>query len=89
MRRLSAQDGGTLTRILVTLLVFALLIFAGLYFFTKAQKPLALGNVLDARLAFSDVLQNHGTETDPKTSRSSRTARSTSRRRCAIPGDRP
>ena len=66
MRRLLAQDGGTLTRILVTLLVFAVLIFAGLYFFTKAQKPLALGNAVDAHLAFSDVLQNHGTAIDPK-----------------------
>lgn len=66
MRRLSVQDGGTLTRILVTLLVFALLIFAGLYFFTKAQAPLALGSAVDAHLAFSDVLQNHGTAIDPK-----------------------
>jgi type II secretory pathway pseudopilin PulG len=66
MRRWSRQDGGTLTRVLVTLLVFAVLIFAGLYFFTKAQHPLALGNAVDATVAFSDVLRNQGTDIDPK-----------------------
>jgi len=66
MRRWSMQDGGTLTRVLVTLLLFAVLIFAGLYFFTKAQQPLALGDAVDAHLAFSDVLDDHGTADDPK-----------------------
>lgn len=66
MEPLRAQDGGTLTRVLVTLLVIAVLLFAGLYFFTKAQHPLAAGDPVDAHLAFSDVLQNHGTTTEPK-----------------------
>ena len=68
MGRWRSADGGVLTKLLITLLVIAVLLFAGLYFFTKAQSPLALGNDVDAHLAFSDVLQNHGTTTDPRVS---------------------
>ena len=66
MRPRRAQDGGVLTKLLITLLVIAVLLFGGLYFFTKAQSPLALGDDIDVHLAFSDVLQNQGTTTEPK-----------------------
>jgi hypothetical protein len=66
MERWRSQDGGGLTKVLITLLLIAVLAFAGLYVFTKAQSPLALGNDLDIGLAFSDVLQNQGSTTDPQ-----------------------
>jgi len=59
------QRGGTLTKVLVTILVVALVLFAGLYFFTKAQSPLAAGQ---AQVAFNDVLANHGSALAPQVS---------------------